>query len=31
MKRIEKMLHPEEEILEAADISKTFYNGMLSL
>jgi len=31
MKTIEKMLHPEEEILVAAEISKTFYNGILSL
>jgi len=31
MKTIEKMLRPEEKILVAADISKTFYNGILSL
>ncbi|MHC3994547.1 hypothetical protein ACXWTF_06930 [Thiomicrolovo sp. ZZH C-3] len=31
MKMIEKMLHPEETILVAAEISKTFYNGILSL
>jgi hypothetical protein len=31
MKTIERILHPDEEILVSADISKTFYNGILSL
>ena len=31
MKTIEQMLCPDEKILVAADISKTFYNGILSL
>ena len=31
MKTIEQMLRPDEKILVAADISKTFYNGILSL
>lgn len=31
MDAIEKMLHENETILAAAEISKTFYNGILSL
>jgi len=31
MKSIESMLHPDETVLAAAEISKTFYNGILSL
>lgn len=31
MKTIEEMLHPDERILVAAEISRTFYNGVLSL
>ncbi len=31
MKTIEQMLHPGENILVAAEISKTFYSGILSL
>lgn len=31
MQSIEKMLHEDEQILVAADISKTFYNGVISL
>lgn len=31
MDAIEKMLHENESILAAAEISKTFYNGILSL
>jgi hypothetical protein len=31
MQAIEKMLHPEESILVSADISKTFYNDIISL
>ena len=31
MKTIEEMLHPDESVLVAAEISKTFYNGILSL
>ena len=31
MNAVEKILHKDESILVAADISKTFYNGILSL
>lgn len=31
MQAIEKILHPEESILVSANISKTFYNDILSL
>lgn len=31
MKSIEKILHPDETVLVAAEISKTFYSGILSL